>query len=278
MQGLTRSSYALEYAGRRLPLPVGECVVGRADEADIVVDNALISRRHARFTVMDGVVFVEDLGSINGVRVDGKPVQGKMPLAAGSRVLIADVPMTLIRTESGRAGRDTARIDTRDAEYPPRPGSGDRPSARAEVDDTRRVHAFKLIAGVLDKALALGQPDEAERISGGMLQDVLQEAQKSGKIPREIAEAAAQCALKLAGATGRSQWVDYPVRLYSALGRILPLTIIDGLYTVGRHGRADHALLSRYVDKLATLQLAPAERFALQRLQSLVRMAAAGGR
>ncbi len=269
IRGLSRSSYALEHAGKRYPLPFGETVIGRGDEADIVLDGPLISRRHARVTVTEAAVFVEDLGSVNGVAVDGRPIKVKTPVAAGARVFVAQTPLTLIRTDAARAGRDTTRIPS--SGDPPtggRPDSGAQVRGSAETDEARRAQAFKLVAGVVEKALAMGQPEEAERISGGMLQDVLREAQRTTRVPRDIAEAAAQAALKLANATGRSPWIDYPVQLYDALGRMLPLSIIDAMYAVGRRGRVDVELLKRYAVKMSALSLAPAERFALQRLNS----------
>jgi DNA-binding NtrC family response regulator len=47
-------------------------VIGRSEPADIVVDDRSLSRMHARFVLRDGLVHVEDLGSTNGVRLDGE--------------------------------------------------------------------------------------------------------------------------------------------------------------------------------------------------------------
>lgn len=59
--------------GRHHPLG-GMTLVGRLPECDITLDDAAVSRRHARIT-HDGVDYqVEDLGSTNGVRVNGQPV------------------------------------------------------------------------------------------------------------------------------------------------------------------------------------------------------------
>jgi DNA-binding NtrC family response regulator/pSer/pThr/pTyr-binding forkhead associated (FHA) protein len=48
-----------------------EVFVGRAEPADVIVDDLTISRRHARFAYQDGHVVVEDLGSRNGTWVRG---------------------------------------------------------------------------------------------------------------------------------------------------------------------------------------------------------------
>jgi hypothetical protein len=65
----------LEVDGQVYPLVGPVTVVGRGDEADIVLDDPGISRRHAEFRVTtDGphlVATVTDLGSTNGTFVDG---------------------------------------------------------------------------------------------------------------------------------------------------------------------------------------------------------------
>ncbi|MFM9919053.1 FtsK/SpoIIIE domain-containing protein [Lacisediminihabitans sp. H27-G8] len=57
-------------AGREFPLAAGTTVLGREDAADITLHDPLVSKRHVRFEV-SSVVEVVDLGSANGVVVDG---------------------------------------------------------------------------------------------------------------------------------------------------------------------------------------------------------------
>ncbi len=52
----------------------GAVVVGRAPDADVVVDDARISRHHARLCRAGDEVLVEDLGSRNGTTVGGRAV------------------------------------------------------------------------------------------------------------------------------------------------------------------------------------------------------------
>jgi pSer/pThr/pTyr-binding forkhead associated (FHA) protein len=60
--------------GRDVTL-AGECVVGRATDADFVIDDTLASRRHIRVLKDAGAWTVEDLGSRNGTLVNGQRVQ-----------------------------------------------------------------------------------------------------------------------------------------------------------------------------------------------------------
>jgi FHA domain-containing protein len=61
--------------GRRHAVSMrGTTTVGRLPDCDVTLDDAAVSRRHARLTT-DGATFhVEDLNSTNGVRLNGQPV------------------------------------------------------------------------------------------------------------------------------------------------------------------------------------------------------------
>lgn len=60
--------------------------VGRGDDSDVRVQDAGISRRHARFVIDAGHVVVEDLGSTNGTFVNGSRVAGRRVLADGDKL------------------------------------------------------------------------------------------------------------------------------------------------------------------------------------------------
>lgn len=59
---------------RELPLDRAELLVGRGEEADVVIDEPLVSREHA-WLIWEGDAFVVlDLGSTNQTRVNGERV------------------------------------------------------------------------------------------------------------------------------------------------------------------------------------------------------------
>jgi two-component system, NtrC family, response regulator AtoC len=73
--------------------PSASRIVGRAAPADLIVDDASLSRRHARLRVEPSGVLVEDLGSKNGTSYAGAPVesvlvQPGMQVALGSVVMV----------------------------------------------------------------------------------------------------------------------------------------------------------------------------------------------
>lgn len=73
-------------ADRRVVLLQGDHVIGRDASADVPIADPSISRRHARITLAGREAVVEDLGSKNGTRVDGRRLDG--PLRLGPRAAL----------------------------------------------------------------------------------------------------------------------------------------------------------------------------------------------
>lgn len=53
----------------------GEYLLGRDPRCDVVLDDARVSRRHARLTIAEAAASITDLQSKNGVALDGRPVE-----------------------------------------------------------------------------------------------------------------------------------------------------------------------------------------------------------
>jgi FHA domain-containing protein len=70
--------------------------IGRRTDADITVPASSISRKHCRLDIRDGVVWFEDVGSLNGSLVDSERIQGQGRLwRPGTRVSLAGVQAQL---------------------------------------------------------------------------------------------------------------------------------------------------------------------------------------
>jgi hypothetical protein len=76
------------WAGREIPLPNGEHLIGRGEECLIRSHSSRVSRHHARVRVTPEHVFVEDLGSRNGTWVQDRRIDGAAELAAGDTVRV----------------------------------------------------------------------------------------------------------------------------------------------------------------------------------------------
>lgn len=93
-----RAPVVLEVNGMRHPLSPPGVVIGRGSEAELRINDPGISRRHAqiRVSVQDGSVqvLVTDLGSTNGIVVDGKRVAEAM-LSDGSQIVLGNTTLTV---------------------------------------------------------------------------------------------------------------------------------------------------------------------------------------
>ena len=105
-QSSQRTRAVIEVNGTQHALQAPGLVVGRGSEADIRINDPGVSRRHAEFLITSqtggqgtpgaGEVQIEvhDMGSTNGIRVDGQKV-ARAQLQDGARVQVGHTSMTL---------------------------------------------------------------------------------------------------------------------------------------------------------------------------------------
>jgi FHA domain len=63
---------------------------GRADGADIHVEDQFASSSHARIYDHGGAMYLEDMGSTNGTYLNGRKVKSAEPLGTGDTIRIGD--------------------------------------------------------------------------------------------------------------------------------------------------------------------------------------------
>ena len=95
LQGPRPTRALLLAEGRRHVIPPGGALVGRSRECDIVLSDANVSRRHAEvLPAAAGAWTIADLGSTNGVVVNGRRIQGTAPLQPGDRIALGTAAIT----------------------------------------------------------------------------------------------------------------------------------------------------------------------------------------
>ena len=84
-------------AGREHELGAGSFRIGRAVDAEVLLQDADVSRFHAELTVDADGASLLDLESKNGLSVDGKTVDsgGRSTLSDGSRISLGNVVLEL---------------------------------------------------------------------------------------------------------------------------------------------------------------------------------------
>ena len=83
-----RGTARLRIAGRAELLGSAGAVLGRSREADVQVDEANVSRKQAELRPSGASWTVRDLGSTNGVKVNGRRIQGAQSLRSGDTITL----------------------------------------------------------------------------------------------------------------------------------------------------------------------------------------------
>src|SRR5262249_6274038 len=78
-----------------VPLIRDEITIGRKEGNTIRLTERNVSRRHAKLVKQNGSILIEDLGSYNGIRVNGNRISGKVAVNEGDRIQIGDYSLAL---------------------------------------------------------------------------------------------------------------------------------------------------------------------------------------
>ncbi len=291
--------FRLRYLQHDFEMGEGEFLIGRSPSCQLSLDDPLVSRRHALLIVTANEVSTEDLGSRNGVLVNGQRINGRHTLTIGDRILIGAQEMTLLESKSeeqpgltstARLARlsitkmptDTKGSGTATASHfvtaPPALSNGPREDTMQAP--RRPVGGLAVIASVAEKSLSMNRVDEAERIVSASLLDVLEQLRAGQHVGGEVVDTAARLAARLASGTGKGSWLDFVVELYFREGRPAPAPVIDELYIALRKvNSVQTQQLRDYVGRLRDRinSFGPAERFLFQRLEGLERLAGLRG-
>jgi len=82
-------------AGQTFDLHPGELIIGRGKGSDILLDDPVVSHKHALLRVDGDHVTIEDLRSTNGTRVNGVAALRETPLTPGDQADIGGVQLLL---------------------------------------------------------------------------------------------------------------------------------------------------------------------------------------
>jgi predicted component of type VI protein secretion system len=105
--------------GKTFEIGPAMLVAGRQVGVDILLNDDQISRRHASFEEVNNVLFLNDLGSANGTRLNGRTISANQPvsLTPGDRIQIG---RTTLLVQGGQAGSDPFRTEVAGS-IPPAP-------------------------------------------------------------------------------------------------------------------------------------------------------------
>ena len=288
-------------------MPLGEFSIGRSSNCNLALADSLVSRKHALLHVTESGVTAQDLGSRNGVSVNGIRIDKPQTLDHLDRVYIGSQELVLI--DGGRIGEgadETSGYITCDAcgtlngaakrrcdecgellaNASTRTLSSRLDEEKAESasvhpavpEETRRARLLEVIGPIASKALVLGHYVEAEKILLPHMKSLLERTESGTRIDNQTVRKATEFALRLCDGLNRGKWLDFAFRLHTATNTLVDATTVDELHDIVRRvGYSNTRYLRRYLKSIASRadSFSAAERFVVRRLEGLEQVIAA---
>ncbi|MCA1766447.1 MAG: FHA domain-containing protein [Desulfobulbaceae bacterium] len=74
---------------KRFNIEEGQCLaIGRGDNADVIVNNSSVSRKHISLELNKGFYYLSDLNSMNGTRVNGEKINSERQIFESDNISI----------------------------------------------------------------------------------------------------------------------------------------------------------------------------------------------
>jgi hypothetical protein len=240
--------FRLRFLLQEFDLPRGVTVIGRSLDCNLTIEDPLVSRQHARIVVDEEGAAVEDMGSRNGVRVNGATVRGVTTLQDGDRVRIGTQDFVLCRVDpAGKAHSKTTGVLRLCAKcrlpYPREMVACPNCEATEQTDEETLSGSFgtanqtawsvQLLVEALERALTLGRVSDAERIVRRASAQVEELVAAGGAIDtKALAGLAAQAAATTL-ATNDPTWVLWAIEIYRRTDRVPPVEVVERIGEAG---------------------------------------------
>lgn len=233
--------YRLKFLLQEFDLRGPEVVIGRSPDCHVTIEDPLVSRRHAKVMVEDPPRIV-DLGSRNGVSVNGQKIEGGRTLSDGDRIRIGTQELVFyVATQRPRESRTTGFMTVCQAcgtPYPEQSAQCPHCGAPRRDDDTisgllvepRRSWTFQLLGEVIERALATGRATEADRILRRAAKEVDDRVAAGERLAAEEVTTITSFALRLAALQESStEWVNWALNVHRHQGLFPRPPLLDRL-------------------------------------------------
>jgi predicted component of type VI protein secretion system len=283
------SRYRLRFLLQEIDLPQGETLIGRSASCHVTIEDPLVSRQHARIVIEGARATAEDLGSRNGLLLNGRPAQGLTELKDGDRLRIGtqELVFCLVRA----ASRPGATAGTRPTgfmchcaacglpypmESPQCPSCGsrermDEDTVSGVVGDPNRNWTLELLVEVLQRATSLERWDDAERVLRRSHANIEERVKGGQPVSREHLDQIAEAAARVAEERQSAEWGNWLLGVYAALGMVPHPSISERLSTLPPAERASLAPAAHRVVESVNARGGPSEedRAGFSRVESL---------
>ncbi|HVY28519.1 MAG TPA: FHA domain-containing protein [Polyangiaceae bacterium] len=234
--------FRLRFLLQEIDLPQGDTLVGRSANCQVTLDDPLVSREHARIRIADSDAYVEDLGSRNGVQVNGKPALGPTAIKNGDRLRIGT--QELVFLELPLSAERPTRASTRQTgfmchcaacarAYPaelvacPACGSRERLEEDTLTGNTERDWGLELAAEAVARARSVANVDDLERVLAHARLGLERRLAEGRSVEQTLIDGVGMAAAEVASARREAGWGRWILSIYASLGLAPPATLSD---------------------------------------------------
>lgn len=236
--------YRLRFLLQEFDLPRGVTLIGRSLDCHVTIEDPLVSRQHGRIVIDDERVTIEDLGSRNGVKLNGVTVRAPTPLKDGDRLRIGTQDLVFCRVDPvGAAHAKTTGVLRLCANcrlpYPREMVSCPNCEETEQTDeetlsgsfgaDKQHSWSIQLLVEALEKALSLSRTADADRIVRRATAQVEELIVSGASLDLQQLEKLACAAAQTSLATNDPAWAAWVPQVYRRLGRLPPKAVLDRL-------------------------------------------------
>jgi hypothetical protein len=251
----------------------GSVLIGRGTECEIVIEDALVSRMHARLLVGTDGIWIEDLYSTNGVYLNGERILKACLLHSGDRLFVGRHQLSImeVRNTDPVSAPSTPPVSAR-FEDPPTYRQVDGSTRPGEIPITARADALELLGNLARRLANDVKAEQAPRMLGPHLEGILRGASAGLVVPEALGDVASEYAIDLAHWTSDPRWLNYVVELHLVTKRLMSGVTVSALQRSERWvGPLDRALLDYYVGSFSA-RSAELDQAARTRLATLRRI------
>lgn len=241
--------YRLRFLLQELELAGPEIILGRSPDCQVTIEDPLVSRQHARISLHGSNPTISDLGSRNGVRLNGELIAGEAILQNNDRVRLGTQDLVFLIVDQERTGRQTRATGMiRQCQSCGRPFPSEcaacphcgeavvSPTPTAEFDtltglivEPEAGWAFQLLGEVVERALSADRVAEAERALQRAAKEIDERIRNNRGVDPVSLSRLSSYALRLSQLQGRLEWVRWVLDLYKAHGAMLSPELVDSI-------------------------------------------------
>ncbi len=226
--------YRLRFLLQEFDLPRGATLIGRSSDCHVTIEDPLVSREHARIVIDDDGARAEDLGSRNGVKINGVGImsRGTAPLKDGDRLRIGTQELvfctvaTVATTPSAKTTGFLRYCASCRLPYPQELSACPACGATEQVDEeaitgvglaSQSTWGLQMLVEVMDKALRTDRMPDAVRAVQRAKTQLEEQLAVNGPIDAEQFHVLASSTIRVSLAAHEPVWACWIAHVYGQL-------------------------------------------------------------